>query len=156
MRPPATAVVALGVHNRLHWLTLDAIAVLTLAGQDGRQWLTLDMRRDPHLHRSTAAPPRARPGGRARNVVPAVVAGALAWLLVGCCGLLWTIAFTTDPRSMTIGLVVWVFCFVAPSTLATVAAYRLDEAARDRDRKRTGRRQAARRDCAHVTMATGD
>jgi len=52
---------------------------------------------------------------------------ALAWLVFGCCGLLWTIAFTADPRSMVIGLAVWVFCFVVPSTLATVVACRLDE-----------------------------
>ena len=57
----------------------------------------------------------------------AVLVGALVWLLVGCSGLLWTIAFTTDAGSMTVGLAVWVFCFVVPSTLATVIAYQLEE-----------------------------
>ena len=76
------------------------------------------------------APSRRRgdpvpPPRRALSI--ALIAGALAWLLVGCCGLLWTIAFTTDLRSMTIGLVVWVFGFVVPTTLATVIAYRLEE-----------------------------
>ena len=75
----------------------------------------------------------ARSASRRRHVgdrgalAGATAAGALLWLLVGCCGLLWTIAFTSDAQSMTIGLAVWVFCFVAPSTLATVVAYRWDE-----------------------------
>jgi hypothetical protein len=62
-----------------------------------------------------------------RALAARVLVVALAWLVFGCCGLLWTIAFTADPRSMVIGLAVWVFCFVAPSTLATVVACRLDE-----------------------------
>jgi xanthine/uracil permease len=70
-----------------------------------------------------------------------LVLAAVAWLVVGCCGLLWTIAFTTDPRSMVIGLVVWVFCFVAPSTLATVVACRLDES--DETARASHRRTAA-------------
>ena len=56
-----------------------------------------------------------------------MLVGALVWLLVGCSGLLWTIAFTTDAGSMTVGLAVWVFCFVVPSTLATVIAYQIEE-----------------------------
>ena len=89
--------------------------------------------------------------------MPVALASALAWLLVGCGGLLWTIAFTTDPRSMTIGLAVWVFCFVAPSTLATVAAYRLEEVANEggeADHRATS--QGARHAHAQFTAATGD
>lgn len=80
---------------------------------------------------------------RTQSVVVATLAGALGWLLFGCLGLLWTIAFTADTRSMVIGLAVWVFCFVAPSTLATVLAYRLDERAGgecERDRATAGAR----------------
>jgi hypothetical protein len=42
---------------------------------------------------------------------------------------------------MVIGLVVWVFCFVAPSTLATVVACRLDES--DETARASHRRTAA-------------
>ena len=76
-------------------------------------------------HGGPSAAPARSTQASARAV--ALVVGALAWLLVGCCGLLWTIAFTSDARSMAIGLAVWVFCFVAPSTLATALAYRLEE-----------------------------
>jgi len=69
-----------------------------------------------------------------------LVLAAVAWLVVGCCGLLWTIAFTADPRSMVVGLVVWVFCFVAPSTLATALACRLDES---EENERTPRARAS-------------
>lgn len=78
------------------------------------------------LRHARSANHRRHAGDRAA-LAGATAAGALLWLLVGCCGLLWTIAFTSDAQSMTIGLAVWVFCFVAPSTLATVLAYRWDE-----------------------------
>jgi hypothetical protein len=75
-----------------------------------------------------------------RGLCVMLIAGALAWLLVGCCGLLGTIAFTADPQSMTIGLAVWVFGFVVPTIVATVIAYRLEEQAADaRARRRTPR-----------------
>ena len=102
-------------------------------------------------NRFRSNPPAALDGAQAasrsahaRSVVVATLAGALGWLLFGCLGLLWTIAFTTDARSMVIGLAVWVFCFVAPSTLATVLAYRLDERAGgegERDSARVARHE---------------
>ena len=82
---------------------------------------------------------------RARNLVAPLLGAALGWLLFGCLGLLWTIAFTADARSMAIGLAVWVFCFVVPSTLATMVAYRVDERAdageAERDRAHVARRR---------------
>jgi hypothetical protein len=74
----------------------------------------------------------ARRRGRLRitpRAIGALAMGALAWLLVGCSGLLWIIAFTHDPHSMMVALAVWVLGFVGPSVLGTVAAYRLEEAA---------------------------
>jgi hypothetical protein len=93
------------------------------------------MKRETHIlpsrpaARMPARPVPARSPRARRALATATLAVALAWLLVGCCGLLWTIAFTSDARSMTIGLVVWVFCFVVPSTLATAFAYRVEEQA---------------------------
>jgi len=55
-----------------------------------------------------------------------VVVGALAWLLLGCSGLMWVIAFTTDIDSLVVALAVWVLAFVGPSLCATSLAYRLD------------------------------
>ena len=55
-----------------------------------------------------------------------VVVGALAWLLLGCSGLMWVIAFTTDVDSLVVALAVWVLAFVGPSLCATSLAYRLD------------------------------
>ena len=72
-----------------------------------------------------------RRGRRSRvppRTIGAVVLGALAWLLLGCSGLLWIIAFTRDAHSLAVALAVWVLAFVGPSVLATAAAYRLDEA----------------------------
>ena len=97
---------------------------------------------------ATLVPAAAAHGGqrRARDARPSqaraalAVAGAMLWLLIGCCGLLWTIAFTTDPRSMSVGLAVWVFCFVAPSMLATLIAYRIDERAPAAQERRGHRR----------------
>jgi hypothetical protein len=56
----------------------------------------------------------------------ALVVGALSWLLLGCSGLLWVIAFTTDTDSLVLALAVWVLAFVGPSLCATSLAYRLD------------------------------
>ena len=92
-------------------------------------------------------PRRTQASHERRSLAPIVMSIALAWLLLGGFGLLWTIAFTADPRSMTIGLVVWVFCFVAPSTLATVVASELDEA-------EPGRRE--RRDSGAASAQAGD
>ena len=92
-------------------------------------------------------PRRTQASHERRSLAPIVMSVALAWLLLGGFGLLWTIAFTADPRSMTIGLVVWVFCFVAPSTLATVVASELDEA-------EPGRRK--RRDSGAASAHAGD
>jgi len=66
--------------------------------------------------------PWPRPG-----VVAAVVAGAIGWLLLGCSGLVWTIAFTADQRPLVLALAVFALGFVAPSVLATVVAYRIEE-----------------------------
>lgn len=82
---------------------------------------------------------------RSRMLVATFLWAALGWLLFGCLGLLWTIAFTADARSMTIGLAVWVFCFVVPSMLATAIAYRIEERAageRERSRLDSARRRA--------------
>jgi hypothetical protein len=82
---------------------------------------------------------------RAREVVATMLGAALGWLSFGCLGLLWTIAFTADARSMTIGLAVWVFCFVVPSIVATAVAYRVEERASEEDerpRMPTARRRA--------------
>jgi len=87
------------------------------------------------------APARA---ARRRAAVVAFLGATLAWLLFGCLGLLWTIAFTADARSMTIGLAVWVFCFVVPSILGTLVAYRIDErATRERGWKRVASNRRA-------------
>ena len=56
----------------------------------------------------------------------AVVIGALLWLLLGCSGLLWVIAFTSDTDSLVLALAVWVLAFVGPSVCATSLAYRID------------------------------
>ena len=55
-----------------------------------------------------------------------IVVGALVWLLLGCSGLMWVIAFTTDVDSLVVALAVWVLAFVGPSLCATSLAYRLD------------------------------
>jgi hypothetical protein len=90
------------------------------------------------MPRDIARPPRPAASNRtqaaarathARRIVAILLGVALGWLLFGGLGLLWTIAFTADARSMVIGLAVWVFCFVVPSTLATTIAYRVDERA---------------------------
>jgi len=95
--------------------------------------------------RGRAAYDEATRDDRTRATV--LVLAAVAWLVVGCCGLLWTIAFTADPRSMVVGLAVWVFCFVAPSTLATAIACRLDESAAS-ERMPRGR--------SHASASAGD
>lgn len=41
--------------------------------------------------------------------------------------MVWAIAFTADQHSLALALAVWVLGFVAPSVLATIVAYRLDE-----------------------------
>jgi hypothetical protein len=82
----------------------------------------------PPRRRATAL--RGVPRVRVRVIVGIVVA-AIGWLLLGCSGLLWAIAFTADQRSLAIALAVWVLGFVAPSVLATVIAYRLEETAVD-------------------------
>lgn len=66
--------------------------------------------------------PRVRP-----DVIVAIVVAAIGWLLLGCSGLLWTIAFTVDPQPLALALLVWVLAFVAPSVIATAIAYRLEE-----------------------------
>ena len=83
-------------------------------------------------------PPRPAPhASRGPRVqlrdLSAMVVGAIGWLVLGCGGLLWAIAFTADQRSLTIALAVWVLGFVAPSVLATVVAYRLEEQGLARD-----------------------
>ena len=87
-----------------------------------------------NAHASNAArrPSVRRPRVRGRVIV-GMVAGALGWLVLGCSGLLWAIAFTVDQRSLAIALAVWVLGFVAPSVLATLVAYRLEEEGLARD-----------------------
>ncbi|HEY1326396.1 MAG TPA: hypothetical protein VGI14_05620 [Casimicrobiaceae bacterium] len=65
---------------------------------------------------------RIRPG-----VLAAVVIAAIGWLLLGCSGLIWTMAFTVDPQPLSLALLVWVLAFVGPSVIATTIAYRLEE-----------------------------
>ena len=80
-------------------------------------------------HRS-AAPARRPAARRSRprpGTVAAMVAAAIGWLLLGCSGLVWAIAFTADQRPLVLALTVFAFGFVAPSVLATVVAYRLEE-----------------------------
>lgn len=66
------------------------------------------------------------------RVIVAIVVAALGWLLLGCSGLVWTIAFTVDPQPLAWALAVWVLAFVGPSMLATIVAYRLEELAQPR------------------------
>jgi hypothetical protein len=69
-----------------------------------------------------------RPRARVRpGVILAIVVVALVWLLLGCSGLLWTIFFTAEARTLALALVVWVLAFVGPSVIATTVAYRLEE-----------------------------
>ncbi len=70
-------------------------------------------------------PSQKRPASAA--TLRRVVIGALAWLLLGCSGLMWVIAFTTDIDSLVLALAVWVLAFVGPSLCATSLAYRLDD-----------------------------
>lgn len=86
-----------------------------------------------HAPRAAARRPSMRRRRVGRRVIVAMVAGALGWLVVGCSGLLWAIAFTADQRSLAIALAVWVLGFVAPSVLATLIAYRLEEEGLARD-----------------------
>lgn len=74
--------------------------------------------------RTGAGRPRARvrPG-----MILAIVIVALAWLLLGCSGLVWTIFFTAEARTLALALVVWGLAFVGPSVIATIVAYRLEE-----------------------------
>jgi len=73
------------------------------------------------VSRPPSPPPATSPATLRRIVV-----GALAWLLLGCSGLMWVIAFTTDVDSLVLALAVWVLAFVGPSLCATSLAYRLD------------------------------
>jgi hypothetical protein len=61
------------------------------------------------------------------GAILAIVITALAWLLLGCSGLIWTIFLTVDAQTLALALVVWVLAFVGPSVIATAVAYRLDE-----------------------------
>jgi len=88
---------------------------------------TLRTMRDDRGSRRSRRATRTRTRRDERRLAVTLLVVAVAWLVFGCCGLLWTIAFTADPGSMVVGLAVWVFCFVAPSTLATSIACRLDE-----------------------------
>jgi hypothetical protein len=84
---------------------------------------------NPHRARARTTPVRGvrvRVRVRLRDV-DAMVAAAVGWLVLGCGGLLSAIAFTADQRSLTVALAVWGLGFVAPSVLATVVAYRLEE-----------------------------
>jgi hypothetical protein len=82
-------------------------------------------------HSASLRAPVARPPSHERTASAAtlrrVVVGALAWLLLGCGGLMWVIAFTTDIDSLVLALAVWVLAFVGPSLCATSLAYRLDD-----------------------------
>jgi hypothetical protein len=97
----------------------------------------MDRRRSPLTMRLAFADPEAggmrtlRRHSTHRRPAPAtlnaMVIGALVWLLLGCSGLLWVIAFTSDPDSLVLALAVWVLAFVGPSLMATSLAYRLDD-----------------------------
>lgn len=73
---------------------------------------------------------RQRPrAGVQHRVIVAIVVGAIGWLLLGCSGLIWTIAFTVDPQPLALALAVWVLAFVAPSLIAILIAYCFEEEA---------------------------
>jgi len=74
---------------------------------------------------SVSRPPPERPA-TSPATLRRIVVGALAWLLLGCSGLMWVIAFTTGIDSLVVALAVWVLAFVGPSLCATSLAYRLD------------------------------
>jgi hypothetical protein len=81
----------------------------------------------PSLPRPSLDAHDATPSPRHSPATPrAIVAGALVWLLLGCSGLMWVIAFTSDIDSLVLALAVWVLAFVGPSLCATSLAYRLD------------------------------
>ena len=84
-------------------------------------------RRDPRSipRVSVSRPPTTRPA-TSPATLRRIVVGALVWLLLGCSGLMWVIAFTTDIDSLVLALAVWVLAFVGPSLCATSLAYRLD------------------------------
>jgi hypothetical protein len=84
--------------------------------------------RAARANRKPAEQPRDE--GVRPSVILAIVIVALAWLLLGCSGLLWTIFLTADARTLALALVVWVLAFVGPSVIATAIAYRLEEDAR--------------------------
>ena len=83
----------------------------------------IDRRAIPRV--SVSRPPSARPAPSPATL-RRIVVGALVWLLLGCSGLMWVIAFTTDIDSLVLALAVWVLAFVGPSLCATSLAYRLD------------------------------
>ena len=86
----------------------------------------------PHPRAGAPRPAFARRAGVRLSDVVAIVAAAIGWLVLGCTGLLWAIAFTADQRPLAVALAVWVLGFVAPSVLATLVAYRLEEQVDDR------------------------
>lgn len=88
---------------------------------------------NPRPPRAAARVPSARRSPVRPSVVAAIVAGAIGWLLLGCSGLVWAIAFTADQRPLVLALAVFALGFVAPSVLATVVAYRLEEREGDAD-----------------------
>lgn len=90
---------------------------------DERSSSRSDRRAGPRI--SVSRPPPERPA-TSPATLRRVVVGALAWLLLGCSGLMWVIAFTTDIDSLVVALAVWVLAFVGPSLCATSLAYRLD------------------------------
>lgn len=101
---------------------------LSLAYANPRPNPRLALRAATPVRAAGKAPPQRRPHVGARpGVIVATVIVAIVWLLLGCSGLIWTIAFTQGPRPLALALAVWVLAFVGPSMLATVVAYRLEE-----------------------------
>ena len=76
--------------------------------------------------RVSVSRPPPEPAATSPATLRRIVVGALVWLLLGCSGLMWVIAFTTDIDSLVLALAVWVLAFVGPSLCATSLAYRLD------------------------------
>jgi len=89
---------------------------------------TSSRRSDRSRSRVSVSRPPPAPGPTAASpaTLRRIVVGALVWLLLGCSGLMWVIAFTTDIDSLVLALAVWVLAFVGPSLCATSLAYRLD------------------------------
>jgi hypothetical protein len=135
IRQQATGSVALDRDNRLvahakHPVPMDRHPrpfSMTLAFADP------DASGGPPVRRRASNAPASAQSGPDVDRPTAVVVAALLWLLLGCSGLLWVIAFTRDTDSLVLALAVWVLGFVGPSLCATSLAYRVDGDAPDAD-----------------------